>query len=376
MRRTTESCLRVADELGAESLALPAFGTGVGGFPLDECARIMVDAVRAYEPQSLRRVVFAVFGDDARSAFEAGLAAAREYHRGVLGEVLTASVTPFDSDGAVNLTKFRELAAFLVDNGSDGLVVTGTTGESPTLTDDERFELYSAAVETVGDRATVVAGTGTYDTRHSVHLTERAHELGVDGFLIVTPYYNKPPPRGIVEHVKAIAAVTDKPIVYYNIPARVVNLVEVETLAELAEIPNVVAVKQAWDDLDDARRIVDETGLHLYAGDDNLVLPFLEVGGMGGVCVHTHVVGPQVKEQITSFKQGDAEAARRIDQELEPVYEILKVTVGPIGIKAALNLLGHEVGGLRLPLVEATDDEQERIRGFLQRLGALEPVSA
>jgi 4-hydroxy-tetrahydrodipicolinate synthase len=294
----------------------------------------------------------------------------------VLGEVLTASVTPFDSDGAVNLPRFRELATFLVDNGSDGLVVTGTTGESPTLTDDERFELYSAAVETVGDRATVVAGTGTYDTRHSVHLTERAHELGVDGLLVVTPYYNKPPPRGIVEHVKAIAAVTDKPIVYYNIPSRVVNLVEVETLAELAEIENVRAVKQAWDDLEQARRIVDETGLDLYAGDDNLVLPFLEVGGMGGVCVHTHVVGPQVKEQITSFKQGDAEAARRIDEELEPVYEILKVTVGPIGIKAALNLLGHEVGGLRLPLVEATDEEKERIRGSLQRLGALEPVSA
>ena len=294
----------------------------------------------------------------------------------MLGEVLTASVTPFDSDGAVNLPRFRELATFLVDNGSDGLVVTGTTGESPTLTDDERFELYSAAVETVGDRATVVAGTGTYDTRHSVHLTERAHELGVDGLLVVTPYYNKPPPRGIVEHVKAIAAVTDKPIVYYNIPSRVVNLVEVETLAELAEIENVRAVKQAWDDLEQARRIVDETGLDLYAGDDNLVLPFLEVGGMGGVCVHTHVVGPQVKEQITSFKQGDAEAARRIDEELEPVYEILKVTVGPIGIKAALNLLGHEVGGLRLPLVEATDEEKERIRGSLQRLGALEPVSA
>ena len=294
----------------------------------------------------------------------------------MLGELLTASVTPFDSDGAVNLTKFRELAAFLVDNGSDGLVVTGTTGESPTLTDDERFELYSAAVETIGDRATVVAGTGTYDTRHSVHLTERAHELGVDGFLVVTPYYNKPPPRGIVEHVKAIAAVTDKPIVYYNIPARVVNLVEVETLMDLAEIDNVRAVKQAWDDLEQARRIVDETGLHLYAGDDNLVLPFLEVGGTGGVCVHTHVAGPQVKAQITSFKQGDAEAARRIDEELGPVYEILKVTVGPIGIKAALNLLGHDVGGLRLPLVEATDEEKDRIRALLQRLGVLEPVSA
>jgi 4-hydroxy-tetrahydrodipicolinate synthase len=292
----------------------------------------------------------------------------------VLGEVLTASVTPFDADGAVNLTKFRELAAYLVDNGSDGLVVTGTTGESPTLTDDERFRLYSAALEAVGDRATVVAGTGTYDTRHSVHLTEKAHELGVDGFLIVTPYYNKPPPRGIVEHVKAIAAVTDKPIVYYNIPGRVVTLVEVETLAELAQIPNVVAVKQAWDDLDDARRIVEETGLHLYAGDDNILLPFLEVGGMGGVCVHTHIVGPQVKEQITAFKAGDADRAREIERELAPAYEILGVTVGPIGIKAALNLLGHDVGGLRLPLVEATDAEKETIRACLERLGALQPV--
>jgi 4-hydroxy-tetrahydrodipicolinate synthase len=294
----------------------------------------------------------------------------------VLGEVLTASVTPFDSDGAVNLPKFRELAQFLVDNGSDGLVVTGTTGEAPTLTDDERFELYAAAVETIGDRATVIAGTGTYDTRHSVHLTERAHELGVDGFLVVTPYYNKPPPRGIVEHVKAIAAVTDKPIVYYNIPARVVNLVHVETLADLAKIPNVVAVKQAWDDLEDARRIVEETGLALYAGDDNLILPFLEVGGTGGVCVHTHIVGRQVKEQITRFKAGDVDRAQEIDEELAPAYEILKVTVGPIGIKAALNLLGHEVGGLRLPLVEATEDERERIRGCLERLGALQPAPA
>jgi 4-hydroxy-tetrahydrodipicolinate synthase len=294
----------------------------------------------------------------------------------MLGEVLTASVTPFDADGAVNLARFRELATYLVDNGSDGLVVTGTTGESPTLTDEERFALYAAAVETVGDRATVIAGTGTYDTRHSVHLTEKAHNLRVDGFLVVTPYYNKPPPRGIVEHVKAIAAVTDKPIVYYNIPARVVNLVSVETLAELAEIPNVIAVKQAWDDLEDARRIVEETTLDLYAGDDNLVLPFLELGGTGGVCVHTHVVGPQVREQITSFRRGDTETAGRIDDELAPVYEILKVTVGPIGIKAALNLLGHDVGGLRLPLVEATHDEHDRIRGHLKRLGVLEPVSA
>jgi 4-hydroxy-tetrahydrodipicolinate synthase len=294
----------------------------------------------------------------------------------MLGEVLTASVTPFDAEGGVNIPRFRELATFLVDNGSDGLVVTGTTGESPTLTDDERFELYAAAVEAVSERATVVAGTGTYDTRHSVHLTERAHELGVDGFLVVTPYYNKPPPRGIVEHVKAIAAVTDKPIVYYNIPARVVNLVSVETLAELAEIPNVIAVKQAWDDLDDARRIVAETGLQLYAGDDNLILPFLEVGGVGGVCVHTHIVGPQVKEQITQFNRGEPAEALRIDEELAPAYDVLKVGVNPMGIKAALNLLGHDVGGHRLPLVEVTDEEREQVRSCLERLGALQPAPA
>jgi 4-hydroxy-tetrahydrodipicolinate synthase len=294
----------------------------------------------------------------------------------VLGEVLTAVVTPFDADGGIDLAAFRRLCRHLVENGSDGLVVTGTTGEAPTLTDDERFALWEAAVEAVGDRATVVAGTGTYDTRHSVHLTERAHALGVDGFLVVTPYYNKPPPRGIVAHVNAIAAVTDKPIIYYNIPARVVNLVSVETLAELAEIPNVTAVKQAWDDLDDARRIVQEVGLALYAGDDNLVLPFLQVGGTGGVCVHTHVAGPQVAEQVAAFRRGDIGRAREIDRDLQPVYEILRVTVGPIGIKAALNLLGHDVGGLRLPLVEATEEETARIRALLERAGMFAPAAA
>src|SRR5918995_2655507 len=206
----------------------------------------------------------------------------------MLGEVLTAIVTPFREDGSVDLAAFRRLARHLVENGSDGLVVTGTTGESPTLTDDERLELYAAAVDEVGDRATVVAGTGTYSTAHSIHLTEKAHELGADAFLVVTPYYNKPPPRGIVAHFKAIADATDKPIVVYNIPARVVLNIEPETIAELAEIPNVRAVKQANADLAQARRIV-ELGLDLYAGDDDIVLPFVELGGMGGVSVHSHV---------------------------------------------------------------------------------------
>src|SRR5919108_2347516 len=203
---------------------------------------------------------------------------------GVLGEILTAIVTPFKADGSLDIAAFRGLAAHLVDNGSDGLVVTGTTGESPTLTDDERFALYEAAIDEVGDRATVVAGTGTYSTAHSVHLTARAHELGVHGFLIVTPYYSKPPVRGIVEHFRAIADVSDRPLVVYNIPGRVVLNLEPEAIAQLAEIPTVQAVKQANADLEQARRIV-ELGLDLYAGDDDLIFPFLELGGRGGVCL-------------------------------------------------------------------------------------------
>jgi 4-hydroxy-tetrahydrodipicolinate synthase len=292
----------------------------------------------------------------------------------VLGEVLTAVVTPFDEDGAIDFETFRRLCAHLVENGSDGVVVAGTTGESPTLSDEERLDLIAAAVEAVGEGATVIAGTGTYSTAHSVHLTERAHELGVDGLLVVTPYYNKPPPRGIVEHFKAIAAASDKPIIVYNIPGRVVVNIEPETIAELAEIPTVRAVKQANDDLEQARRIVEDTELDLYAGDDNLIFPFLQLGGVGGVCVHTHVFGPQVRNMITRFRAGDVDRARAIDAELEPAYELLKVVVNPIAIKSALAMSGWDVGGLRLPLVEANEDEQARIRALLERAQILEPA--
>jgi 4-hydroxy-tetrahydrodipicolinate synthase len=293
----------------------------------------------------------------------------------VLGEALTAIVTPFKTDGAIDFERFSELALQLVENGSDGIVVAGTTGESPTLTDDERLELFRVAVDTLSGRATVVAGTGTYSTAHSVHLTREAHELGVDGLLVVTPYYNKPTARGIVEHFRAIADVSDRPIVVYNIPGRVVVNLEPETIVELAEIPSVRAVKQANDDLVQARRIVSETDLTLYAGDDVLILPFLELGGIGGICVHTHVVGPQVKRMIRSFHEGDVDAARQIDEELQPAYELLKVQINPIAIKAALNLLGHGVGGLRLPLVEANEGEVALIRDCLERLGVLTPAS-
>jgi 4-hydroxy-tetrahydrodipicolinate synthase len=288
----------------------------------------------------------------------------------MLGNVLTAIVTPFDEDGAVDFDAFQQLARHLVANGSDGIVVAGTTGESPTLSDSERLDLVRAALEAVGEEASVVAGTGTYSTAHSVHLTEQAHELGADGFLVVTPYYNKPPQRGIVAHFEAVAAVSDLPIVVYNIPSRVVVNIEPETITRLAEIETVRAVKQAHDDLAQARHIV-QTGLDLYAGDDNLVQPFLELGSVGGICVHTHVVGPQVAEQVQAALAGDLDRACEIDASLAPAYDLLKVQTNPMAIKAALRLLGHDVGGHRLPLVDTTDDEVAQVRGCLERLGLL-----
>jgi 4-hydroxy-tetrahydrodipicolinate synthase len=293
----------------------------------------------------------------------------------VLGEVLTAIVTPFNADGSVNVEKFRELAAFLVDNGSDGIVVAGTTGESPTLSDDEKLELFAAAIEAVGDRATVVAGTGTYDTRHSMHLTERAHEVGVDAMLVVTPYYSKPPQRAIIRHFEEIAAKTDKPVVVYNIPSRVVINIEPETIEQLAGIENVKAVKQAHDDLEQARQIPG-FGLDLYAGDDNLIFPFLGLGAVGGVCVHTHVWGPQTKAMVRRHKDGDVDGARALNDEMAPAFDLLKVVTNPIAIKTALNLLGHEVGGFRLPMVDPTDGELDQIRACLERAGVLTTASA
>ncbi len=291
----------------------------------------------------------------------------------MLGGVLTAIVTPFGESGAIDFDVFQRLAQHLVDTGSDGIVVAGTTGECPTLTDPERLDLVRAAIEAVGERATVVANTGTYSTAHSVDLTEQAHELGADGFLVVTPYYNKPPQRGIVAHFEAVARASDRPVVAYNIPSRVVVNIEPETISRLAEIENVRAVKQALNDLAQARHIVD-AGLDLYAGDDNLLQPFLELGAVGGICVHTHVVGSQVAEQVRAVREGDLDRAREIDRELEPVYELLRVATNPIPIKAALNLLGYDAGGCRLPLVPPTDTELAQVRTCLERLGL--PVAA
>ena len=288
----------------------------------------------------------------------------------MFGSVFTAMVTPFNEDGSVDYDAFQRLVVFLCENGSDGVVVAGTTGESPTLSDGERLDLLHAALEAAPVGKTVIAGTGTYSTAHSIHLTEQAHRAGAHAFLVVTPYYNKPPQRGIVAHFEAIAQVSDRPIVVYNIPARVVINIEPDTMTRLAEIETVAAVKQANDDLDQARHIV-ELGLTLLAGDDAILQPFLELGGAGGICVHTHVVGPQVAEQVAAARSGDLPRAREIDAALEPAYDLLKVQSNPIAIKTALGLLGHDVGGLRLPLVAATGEEIAQVRGCLERLSLL-----
>jgi 4-hydroxy-tetrahydrodipicolinate synthase len=288
----------------------------------------------------------------------------------MIGGVLTAIVTPFDERGAIDVDAFQALARYLVDNGSDGLVVAGTTGEGATMSDEEILELVRAAIDAVGEDATVIANTGHVSTSHSVEMTEQAHEAGADAFLVVTPYYVKPPQRGIVAHFRAIAAATDRPIVAYNIPSRVVVDIEPETISRLAEIPNLRAVKQAHPDPGEARHIV-ACGLDLYAGDGDLLQPFLELGGVGGVLVHSHVVGPQVAEQVRAFKAGDAGRARQIDAELRPAFDLLGITTNPIPIKAALALLGHDVGGYRLPLVPPTADELDRVRDCLSRLGLL-----
>ena len=286
-------------------------------------------------------------------------------------------VTPFAADGSLNLDSARRLAHHLVDTGSDGIVVCGTTGEGPTVTDREKLDLFEAVVTEVGASATVIANTGTYDTHHSVALTRSALATGVDGFLVVTPYYSKPPRPGIVAHFQAIAEAADgRPVIVYNIPQRVVVNLEPDVLAELGEIPNVVAVKQAYDDLEQARFIAEETRLDLYSGDDPITFAFLGLGGVGVVSVTAHLWGPQIAEMIRRHRDGDVDGARSLHEEQQPAYDLLKIQTNPIPIKAALNLTGHEVGGHRLPMVEPDDSELAQIRSCLERAGLLATASA
>jgi 4-hydroxy-tetrahydrodipicolinate synthase len=297
-------------------------------------------------------------------------------NRPLLGELLTAMVTPFAADGSVNHDSARRLARHLVDNGSDGVVVCGTTGEGPTVNDREKLDLFETVVAEVGATAGVVANTGSYDTHHSVALTRSALACGVEGFLVVTPYYNKPPAAGIIAHYQAIAeAAEGRPVIVYNIPSRVVINLEPDLLARLSEIDNVVAVKQATPDLDQAAAIVRHGGLDLYAGNDDLLAPFLRLGGVGGICVASHLVGRQMREMVTSAAGGDLERTDQLDRTIAPVLEALSITTNPIPLKAALNLLGHDVGGLRLPLVEADERQTATIQAALEAARLL-PIAA
>ncbi len=286
-----------------------------------------------------------------------------------LGAILTAMVTPLDADLAVNEAATRRLARHLIEHGSDGLVVSGTTGESPTLADDEKLRVLDVVIDEVGGEATVLAGTGSNDTAHSVHLTRAATERGADGVLVVTPYYSKPSRRGLKAHFEAVAAATDKPMLVYNIPGRCVINLEPDLLAELSEVSNIVGVKQANDDLAQARSIVDDAGLDLYAGDDNLLRSFAEIGGAGGICVSSHLVGSRMKEMYEAGVAGDDERARAIDDELADVYETLFFTASPAPVKAALNLLGLEAGGCRLPIADLTEEELPRVSKMLETHG-------
>ena len=289
-----------------------------------------------------------------------------------LGTILTAMVTPFDDDLAVDYERMAALAAHLLDNGSDGLVVAGTTGESPTLTDDEKLAMFQTVVDAVGDRCPVVAGTGSNDTAHSMELTQAAERCGVDAVLVVTPYYNKPPERGLLAHFRAVAAATTLPVIVYNIPGRCIVNLSPEALAELAAVDNIVAVKQADPDLAQTRRLRELCDLDVYAGNDDMLFDVLAMGGAGGICVASHVVGPQLAEIARLVRAGDLDGARRLDDSLRELYRTLFITSSPIPVKTAMNLLGHRVGGLRLPLVPATDDETAAVAAELRRLGLLD----
>ena len=293
------------------------------------------------------------------------------------GQVITAMVTPMDRALAVDYDRAAALAKRLVDAGSDGLVVSGTTGEAPTLTDDEKIRLFRAVREAVGPRAKVIAGTGTYDTAHSIHLTREAERAGCDGVLLVNPYYNKPSQEGLYRHFKAVAESTSLPVMLYNIQGRTSVNCEPATIARLAEVPNIVAVKEASGSLDQMSQIrkLTRSEFLLYSGDDSLTLPLLAVGGTGVVSVASHLAGREIKAMIQAFQAGDIRQAQTLHFRLWPLFKVLFITTNPVPVKAALALSGFDVGGLRLPLVDATAKEREAIGAVLKEL-ALIPVAA
>lgn len=287
------------------------------------------------------------------------------------GNVLTAMVTPFKKDLSVDYAMAEKLADHLCKNGSDGLVLHGTTGESPTLTHEEEYELYRVVKKAVGGKCKIVAGTGSNSTATTIKSTKEAEIIGVDGAMIVVPYYSKPPQEGLYQHFKAVADNTSLPLIIYNIPGRTGKNMETDTVARLAEIKNYVGVKEASGNLDqvaDVRKKCPKDFV-IYSGDDNLTYPILERGGIGVISVASHLVGKEIKKMVDLFFQGKKAEAKVIHDKLMPLFEAIFVTTNPIPIKAALGMIGLPVGGLRLPLIEANQKEKETVKKVLKDLG-------
>ncbi len=298
--------------------------------------------------------------------------------RARFGELITAMVTPFANDGSLDVARARELARYLVEHGSDGLVVCGTTGESPTMRESEKLALFEAVVDEVGSRASVIAGTGSYDTAESIELTRAAAERGVHACLVVTPYYSKPPQNGLLAHFRAIADASSVPIMVYDIPGRTGKRIERPTMVELARHEKIVADKEAVGDAGETAKLradLDAEGLgdfEIYSGDDPLLLPHLAAGAVGIVSVCSHLVGPQIKQIISAFNDGKVDEAKRIYLELLPLMQtIMGLTSSPIPVKAAVNMIGIDVGEPRLPLVPPTEEESRTIRAALESAGVL-----
>ncbi|WP_406678436.1 4-hydroxy-tetrahydrodipicolinate synthase [Moorella sp. ACPs] len=289
------------------------------------------------------------------------------------GRILTAMVTPFTADGKLDLDGAKKLAAYLVDHGSDGLVVAGTTGESPALSHEEKIALFRAVKEAVGGRAAVIAGTGTNSTAASIELSREAEALGVDGLMLVVPYYNRPSQEGLYQHFKAIAGAVSLPIILYNIPSRTGRNMEAATTLRLAEIKNIVAVKEASGDLDQATAIIREApaGFLVYSGDDSLTLPLMAVGAYGIISVAAHVAGDKMQAMVRAFVSGDVAGAAALHRELFPLFKALFITTNPVPVKEALQMLGLPAGPVRLPLVGASPAEKEKIAAALQAAGIL-----
>lgn len=284
-----------------------------------------------------------------------------------LGQLLTAMVTPFDSKGNLEWKKTSQLVDYLIDHGTEGLVVAGTTGESPTLTTEEKLALFSHVVKAARGRVPVIAGTGGNNTRASVELTKKAEETGVDGVMLVAPYYNKPSQVGLYEHFKTIAEATSLPVMLYNVPGRSVVNISAETTIRLSEIDNIVAIKEASGNLDQMCEIIRETDddFLLYSGDDGMTLPVMSVGGTGVVSVAAHVIGDEMKEMITAFKQGNHEKAAGLHCRLLPLMRELFAAPSPVPVKTALQMQGFDVGGVRLPMVPLNEEERLSLQRVL-----------